>query len=122
MAYSDYGGFAYRDGALQEDRSDVVLTPDGLKATPGMWPGWVLEEGRAGGSYHVVLGDGPIFVTLYKQSSFGIHRLGEKLDPVPLLVDPQEGDVIEYDGKKCVETDAFLGAGKRASSRSAGMQ
>lgn len=107
MAYSDYGGFAYRNGELQESRRDVVLTPEDLKATPGMWPGWILEEGRAGGSYHAVLGDGPIFVTLYKQSSFGLYRLGEKLDPIPLMVDPQEGDTAEYDGKTYVKTGRF---------------
>jgi len=80
MAYSDYGGYAYKNGERIEERSDAVLSPEGIKSTPGQWPGWTLEEGRSGGSYHVLLGDGPIFLSLYKQSSLGVHRLGETVD------------------------------------------
>lgn len=113
MAYSDYGGFAYRNGAHEIDRSDAVLSPSGIKSTPGMWPGWVLEEGRSGGSYHVILGDGPIFVTLYKQSGLGVHRLGEALDVTTLIVDPREGDIESYNGRNYINTAAFKD-GKRA--------
>ena len=79
MAYSDYGGYAYRNGIRVEERSDCVLSPEGLRSTPGQWPGWTIEEGRAGGSYHAVLGDGPIFVTMYKQSSILIFNKGEEI-------------------------------------------
>lgn len=95
MAYSDYGGYAYKNRVRVEDRSDTVLTPDGVQSTPGQWPGWTLEAGRNGGSYHALLGDGPIFVSLYKQSSIGIHRLGEELCAADYLVDPKEGDTNE---------------------------
>ena len=74
MAYSDYGGFAFRHGVRVEERSDCVLSPGGIKSTPGAWPGWFIPEGRQGGSYHVLLGDGPIFVSLYKQTCVAVHR------------------------------------------------
>ncbi len=35
MAYSDYGGFGYRNGEKVIERSDAVLTPEGMKSTPG---------------------------------------------------------------------------------------
>ena len=88
MAYSDYGGYAYRNGVRVPERSDAVLTPEGIRATPGQWPGWTIEEARSGGSFHVLLGDGPIFIGLYKQSGLTIHRLGTALDIIPLAQDP----------------------------------
>ncbi len=96
MAYSDYGGYAYKNGTRVEERSDAVLSPDGIKSTPGQWPGWTLQEGRASGSYHVLLGDGPIFVALYKQSSLSIHRLSESLDMLALMKNPTPEAVSEY--------------------------
>lgn len=111
MAYSDYGGYGYRNGRRVDERSDAVLSPEGLKSTPGAWPGWTLSEGRTGGSYHVILGDGPIFVSLYKQSSLGIHRLSDRLEEADYLVDPQPGDVTdtEWNGKrsKYINDDNF---------------
>lgn len=85
MAYSDYGGYAYRNGERVEERSDAVLTSDGLKSTPGVWPGWVLPEGRGGNSFHVILGDGPIHVGLYKQSTVSIFNDGEEVSLVGLV-------------------------------------
>jgi hypothetical protein len=29
MAYSDYGGYAYRNGKRVENRSDCTITPEG---------------------------------------------------------------------------------------------
>ena len=84
MAYSDYGGYAYRQGKRVEDRSDSVLSSSGIRSTPGAWPGWTIQEGRSGRSYHVLLGDGPIFVGLHKQSGLSIHRLEEDLATAPL--------------------------------------
>lgn len=100
MAYSDYGGYAFRNGQRVEDRSDAVLSPEGIKSTPGQWPGWTLEEGRSGGSYHALLGDGPIFVSLYKQSSVGLHRLGERLDLLAVENNVPADRVSEYDGRR----------------------
>ncbi len=80
MAYSDYGGYAYRNGARVEERSDAVLSPEGIRSTPGQWPGWTLGAAASCGSYHVLLGSGPIFVGLYKQSTVTLHRLGEMVE------------------------------------------
>lgn len=78
MAYSDYGGYAYRNGARIEARSDATITPEGdTFGTPGVYPGFAMLA--AGVSYddvqtriqwpsgHAVLGDGPIYVVLRKQ-------------------------------------------------------
>lgn len=109
MAYSDYGGYAYRNGLLVIDRSDAVLSPDGIKSTPGQWPGWTLKEGRDGGSHHVLLGDGPIFVSLYKQSYVGVYRLGDSLDLVPLLDGdfPDDAIYVSNSGQKSIKYDYF---------------
>jgi hypothetical protein len=41
MAYSDYGGYAYRNGKRVEDRSDATISPDGdVFGSPGIWPGF----------------------------------------------------------------------------------
>lgn len=116
VAYSDYGGFGYLDGTLIIDRSDVVLTPEGLKSTPGMWPGWVMNEGREGGSYHVVIGDADVLVCLYKQSSFTIIHNGKTLDPVDVMAMEDKGEfTTRYAGKDneevwYVDTDALISA------------
>lgn len=104
MAYSDYGGYAYKNGERVVERSDAVLSPEGIRSTPGEWPGWTIHEGRAGGSFHVLLGDGPIFVGLYKQSDLSIHRLDEKVDLFDCIVTPNpptetyewEGETVRY--------------------------
>lgn len=107
MAYSDYGGYAYRNGLRIEARSDAVLSPEGIKSTPGAWPGWAYPEGRNGGSYHVLLGDGPIFVGLYKQSVLEIHRLGEKINVVDAAVNLPPEAIEEYSGTRYLNTDHF---------------
>jgi len=84
MAYSDYGGYAYRNGLRVEERSDVEFTPAGLRSTPGAWPGWTSAnpDPSAIRGFHVVLGDGPIFVCLYKQSYTSLYRgFAEELSP-----------------------------------------
>lgn len=104
MAYSDYGGYAYKNGDRVVDRSDCVLSPEGIKSTPGMWPGWILPEGRNGGSYHALLGDGPIFAGLYKQSSLIVSNQGADVDLLPLVpdeavsvwTDPKDGKVHRW--------------------------
>lgn len=61
-----------------------------------MWPGWVLPEGRNGGSYHVILGDGPIHVCLYKQSYVGVFNNGEEVETD--FDSDREQDHFEIDG------------------------
>ncbi len=77
MAYSDYGGYAYRNGERVESRSDAVISPEGIQSTPGAWPGWTLPVGRNGSSWHVVLGDGPLLLAMYKQSYLKAHSIDE---------------------------------------------
>ena len=102
MAYSDYGGYAYRNNERVTNRSDCVFDPNGeIKSTPGQWPGWTLPEGRNGGSYHAVLGDDPFYITLYKQSSLAIYHKGELVDHTSMIkkVRPEIIESYEYEGK-----------------------
>ena len=115
MAYSDYGGYGYRNGERIVERSDAVLTPEGLKSTPGAWPGWTLLEGRNGDSYHVILGDGPIFVCLYKQQWFEVYRLRDRLDICGLVEDPLEEYFENYtdsNGNRYIKNQYFIDSGK----------
>lgn len=87
MAYSDYGGYAYRNGVRVEERSDAVIRPDMVNVgAPGVYPGFVaiaagqtldeFEKVRAAAlDGHVVLGDGPVFAVLYKQTYLMAYRL-----------------------------------------------
>lgn len=122
MAYSDYGGYAYRNGARVVERSDATITPEGdTYGTPGSYPGFALmaqgvshEEVMRRMDWpkgHAVLGDGPIYVVLYKQSSLHIHRGPERLDDLSLLKDagPKAIKEWEYGGKsgRYIDTDHF---------------
>ena len=51
MAYGDYGGYAYLNGIHIAERSDTSIKIDSTTEIDG----------------HVVLGDGPIHIVLYKQ-------------------------------------------------------
>ena len=62
MAYSDYGGYAYLNGIHITERSDTSIKIDSTTEIDG----------------HVVLGDGPIYVVLYKQYAI-IYNGGERL-------------------------------------------
>lgn len=77
MAYSDYGGYAYRNGKRVEERSDATITPQGdTYGTPGSYPGFALLASGTPHeevmkriewpSGHAVLGDGPIYLVLRK--------------------------------------------------------
>ena len=109
MAYSDYGGYAYRNGKRVEARSDATISPEGdVFGSPGMWPGFAAyaaggkdgyEKRRDWPSGHVVLGDGPIYVVLYKQSSLSIHRGPERLDELTLLKDMPPEAVEKWSDK-----------------------
>ena len=98
MSYSDYGGYAYRNGEHLIDRSDCVLT-DAPKSMPGMYPGFAyLMQGSTAEDYqrdtdsypsgHVVLGDGPSWVALYKQTDVLVWALGRRVDIESLANDP----------------------------------
>jgi hypothetical protein len=89
MAYSDYGGYAYRNGVRVEDRSDCTITPEGdTFGTPGMWPGFATlglpkeerEKRLDWPSGHAVLGDGPVYAVLYKAAWLRVFRGPEELE------------------------------------------
>ena len=127
MAYSDYGGYAYRNGVRVEDRSDCTISPEGdTFGSPGMWPGF--SAFAAGGkdeydkrkdwpSGHVVLGDGTIYVVLYKQSSLMIYSGQDEIDNVTLLKNPSPDWVKKWTDKEgkehqFVNTDHFKSSGE----------
>ena len=93
MAYGDYGGYAFRNGERVRERSDYTIMTDGTGfVAAGCHPGLTaLVQGHPrareiGHSphYHAVLGDGPIMVGLYKQSTVRLHRGYDELSLVPL--------------------------------------
>lgn len=122
MAYSDYGGYGYRNGVRVEDRSDCTISPNGdLYGSPGMWPGFAAyaaggkeeyEKRREWPSGHVVLGDGPVYAVLHKQSTLRLFRGPEELIDKDFIKTTGD-DVIETwtdkDGKvhTWVNTDRF---------------
>jgi hypothetical protein len=115
MAYSDYGGLAYRNGKRIEERSDAVITPEGdLYSTPGQWPGWSLyfEKGKEVAtewpSAHALLGDGPIFVGLYKQSALYFYRGFERVDETQYMTTKPDGSVATYIGGKTGEPVPYI--------------
>lgn len=112
MAYSDYGGYAYRNGKHVIERSDAVITPEGdIWSTPGMWPGWILaatgkKEQLEYPSGHVILGDGPIFLVLYKQTDVRLYRGFERLDITEFLEPPGER-IKQWKDHKYIDHDYF---------------
>ena len=123
MAYSDYGGYAFKGGKRVEERSDYTIRPDGSGfGTPGSYPGFAAIAAGASGDevqqiarmphHHVVLGDGPIFVGLHKQLSVHVYRNGEELDDCDFLI-PECRDGIKtwaHEGKssRYLDTDSFV--------------
>lgn len=101
MSYSDYGGYAYRNGVRVVERSDAVLAPE-IISTPGAWPGFLPQAQAGYEHFHVLLGDGPIFVGLYKQTWFSVHRSIEDLGIMDGLdrgdYDLEHPFVVEVDG------------------------
>lgn len=96
MAYSDYGGYAFRNGVKVEERTDCKI--------PG--------DDENGSMYHAVLGDGPIFVGLYKQSHFVVKLRGKELAP-DAIADTSDPEAFQdIDGKKYVNTDSFIDSAK----------
>jgi hypothetical protein len=121
MAYSDYGGYAFRNGQRVEERSDFTISPEGTGfGTPGSWPGFAMAAAGLSSDeiqkriqwphYHVVLGDGPIFVGLYKQSSLTVHRLSDEVDLLSIAAPGEELKSGEYEGKRYFDSWAYKGA------------
>jgi hypothetical protein len=90
MAYSDYGGYAYRNGARVVERSDATITPEGdTFGTPGVYPGFgMIAEGVDHDdvmkriqwpSGHALIGDGPLYLVLRK-THVSAYRGHERLD------------------------------------------
>lgn len=126
MAYSDYGGYAYRNGVRVEERSDATITPKGdTYGTPGSYPGFALlaagmpadevQKRIEWPSGHAVLGDGPIYVVLYKQMGTSMHRGPEKMEMVDLLVDAPAEAISSYmhagETVRYIDTDHFVESG-----------
>jgi hypothetical protein len=117
MAYSDYGGKAYRNGVWIEDRSDCVILPtEELFSTPGMWPGFAtLTVGTTWKQAadltnlptgHAILGDGPIYLVLYKQSTVKLYRGFEEIDIVS-LIDKETAHLCTFEGEVFIFTDMY---------------
>lgn len=120
MAYSDYGGYAYRNGVRVEERSDATITPEGdTFGTPGSWPGFAMlaagvdmEEVKKRTEWpngHAVIGDGPVYVALYKQSYTPVYRAFEKVDTDALIRAkyPEAVKRSQYSDSDYVDDDYF---------------
>lgn len=118
MSYSEYGGIAYRNGAQVDDRSDAMIMPDMTNiGQPGCIPDHrtasmsadefeAVQESCVRG--HVVLGDGPVLVSLSKRSWFEIcvlrdgafHALTDQelaaaaVDLPEDLLETDDGDIV----------------------------
>ena len=108
VAYSDYGGYAYRNGVRVIDRSDAVIT-DTAESVPGVYPGFAfvaqgmspddasrqMHENPHG---HAVLGEGPLYVALYKQSDIYVWLDGKRLRIDDHVADAPESCWSECNG------------------------
>ena len=89
MAYGDYGGYAYLNGIRITERSDASIkihsTIDSTTQIDG----------------HVVLGNGPIYVVLYKQYAI-IYRDSDRLKTYmyssDIVGDQPVNEFLEIDG------------------------
>ena len=117
MAYSDYGGYAYKNGERVVERSDAAITADMAVGTPGMYPGFS-QELRECPMGHAILGSGPIYVLLYKQSSIGVYRNQEHIELLQIAVDPLTVS-WEVDGKVAtwIDDDEYRDSGKILTAR-----
>lgn len=116
MAYSDYGGFAYRNGKKVEERSDCEINRETVIGHPGEWPGIHNVLNKTNWPYHhVVLGDGPIFLGLSKQSYANLYDLADSMEGSDIktidLAECLSRKVPEalgdYEGEPYIETDYF---------------
>lgn len=112
MAYSDYGGYAYRNGKRVEERSDATITPDGdTYGTPGSYPGFALlaagvpptevQKRIEWPSGHAVLGDGPVYLVLRK--TYATLYRGPEQQNLPIDRDDYEANEV----RRSVELDGY---------------
>ena len=114
MAYSDYGGYGYKNSVRVEERSDAVINPN-IETIPGTYPGFAaaiqgmsrdkFNEIRGGSpNGHVVIGDDPIYVGLYKQSTVMLWFKGTSLSLLDYADNLDPKFISEYDGEKYIDT------------------
>lgn len=106
MAYSNWGGYAYKNGIRVEDRSDAVITTDGsIEGSPGIYPGFsALISGKTQEEVmkyislpmaHAVLGQENVYVLLYK--SYPLIYVGGEKQPFKYKYPEENGDrVLSY--------------------------
>ena len=118
MAYSDYGGYAYKNGKRVIERSDAIIAPD-VETVPGMYPGWALiiqgydkdeamslRQNNPNG--HVVIGDDPVYIGMYKQSSIRLWYKDNELPLIDFAVDLNDEFVwTADDGTRYLDVDFF---------------
>lgn len=115
MAYSDYGGFAYRNGKKVVDRSDCEINPEKIISTPGCWPGFRNLLNKTNWPYHhVVLGDGPMFIGMSKSSYVSIYDVSvlddniKEVDLVECLSRKDPGATKEWEGEPYLNNEYFI--------------
>ena len=109
MAYSDYGGYAFKNGERIEERSDVFISDEGLKSTPGQWPGWMHRDARNGSNYHVVLGS-EVLLCLYKCTNTSvIDRNSSDLGQILIEKYPEAYWESKESKKKYFDVEEVLG-------------
>lgn len=99
MAYSDYGGYAYKNKELRIDHCDRVLYYENSEEDIHNYPFFFTQEAQDKNNYpnmHVSLGDMKVRVGLYKQSTFQIYKDGEMLNSLDVLSDKSKIEVENY--------------------------
>lgn len=79
MAYRDYGGYAYRNGVHEKERSDVSIRSDGDKFSTDKCKEVLSIISDDYPSGHVILGDGPVYLVLYKTHARLYYGLVEQI-------------------------------------------
>lgn len=95
MSYSDYGGYAYKNGELRLDHCDVCLYQESNPDPSQHYPMFFGKE-REFPNAHVSLGDMEMRVMLYKQSWFEIWFDGKELNKFDLLSEQSKQEVPDY--------------------------
>ena len=112
MAYSDYGGYGYKNGERVVARSDAVIT-DKARSQPGMFPGFAFAAQGLSASEaaktryknpngHVVLGDSPLYVGLYKQAGVSVWHEDREIELGECENDCPAEFIDSYDDRKCI--------------------
>lgn len=97
MAYSDYGGYSYRNGVLMRDWCDTIIGHEQSSDPTKHWPMFFGRDRADAPAVHVSLGDQEVRVGLYKQSMLYLYENGRRLDPLMVLDDTSKAAVPEYE-------------------------